>query len=202
MRRLFTITTTVLTILLFILAVGCAKEAPAPEPAPADVADPTADVAPAPEPAPEPTPAPEPEPEPETAPAPAPGSPVESEYNVVVQPEEGEDTLGNRIEGTEVEAVEEQVSEDTQEIKLTPEKTMSETALTVKAGTTLAWKNYDLGWPHVLAVESGSGWDTVRHAKSEQILDGGVFEYTFNDKGEFLVRDLFSGKMRMTVTVE
>ncbi len=193
MKRLFTI----LTILLFILAVGCAKEVVVPEePAPASVADPTEAVAQEPEVVPEP----EPEPEPETGLAP--GSEVDSEYDVVVQPEENADTLGNRIEGTEVESVEEHVSEDVFEIKLNSDKTMSETEKTVKAGTTLAWKNYDTGWPHVLAVESGSGWDTVRHAKSEQILDGGVFEYTFEDKGEFLVRDLFSGKMRMTVTVE
>ncbi|MBW2972614.1 hypothetical protein KY359_06260 [Candidatus Woesearchaeota archaeon] len=178
MKRLFTI----LTILLFIFAVGCAKEAPAPEqPAPADVADPTADVAPEPEPEPEPAPEPEAVPEPEPEPEPAP--------------------IGNRVEGTEVEPVEEEVPEDVTEIKLNSDKTMSETAMTVTAGTTLAWKNYD-SWPHVLAVETGSGWDTVRHAKSEQLLDGGVFEYTFEETGEFLVRDLFSGKMRMTVTVE
>ncbi|MBW2967103.1 hypothetical protein KY362_01315 [Candidatus Woesearchaeota archaeon] len=109
--------------------------------------------------------------------------------------------IGTRAEGTEHTAVEEYATEDVQEIKLTADKLMSLSELTVKKGTKLAWKNYDT-WPHQLAVETGSGWDTVRHAESHRLLEGGVWEYTFEEKGDFLVRDIFSGGMRMTVTVE
>lgn len=171
-----------LMIIAFVLAFGCSKQAePAPASAPASA------------------------PEPASAPVPemTPVQPVEEE---VVHPptEEPEEVapIGNIVSGEGEEGVEEEVPENITEIKLNPDKTMSLTEKTVKVGTKLAWKNYDLGWPHQLAVESGSGWDTKRHALSERLLDNEVFEYTFNEKGTFLVRDIFSGKMRMTVTVE
>jgi len=165
-------------IIAFVLAFGCSKQA---EPAPA--------------PAPEPASAPMPEM--------TPVQPVEEE--VVHPPTEAPEEvapIGNIVSGEGEEGVEEEVPENITEIKLNPDKTMSLTEKTVSVGTTLAWKNYDLGWPHQLAVETGSGWDTIRHAKSERLLDNEVFKYTFNEKGTFTVRDIFSGKMRMIVTVE
>ncbi len=109
--------------------------------------------------------------------------------------------IGNRVEGTEAEPVDEAIPEGTEEVLLYVNKTMSLNVMTVSAGMTVSWKNMDT-FPHVLAVETGKGFDTVRHAKSPQIVSGAVWSYTFNDKGTFLVRDLFSGSMRMNVTVE
>ena len=121
-----------------------------------------------------------------------------------VEPEEEElETIGTRIRVTEPEIPpEEEVPEEIQEIKLFSNKTMSVSELTIPVGTTLAWKNYDLGWPHIIVVESGSGFDTVRHAKSPRLLDGQVWQHTFDDPGKYKVRDIFSGKMWMTITVE
>ncbi|MBW2971506.1 hypothetical protein KY359_00585 [Candidatus Woesearchaeota archaeon] len=171
----------VLMVLCFVMSLGCAKQsAPASSPEPA-----------------QPAPVPEmtqvqPEAAEEVAP-PAPAAPPEPE---------APKTLGTRVEGTEVEAVEQQVSdEEIEEIQLNSDKTMSSGDKTVTVGTTLAWKNYD-SWPHQLAVETGKGFDTIRHAESPRLLEGGVFEYTFEEQGTFLVRDIFSGNMRMYVTVE
>jgi plastocyanin len=116
-----------------------------------------------------------------------------------VEGEEG--TLGSRVLGTEKAAVDESVSEGVMEISLNADKTMNASSMTVPVGTKLSWKNYDT-WPHVLAVDSGKGFDTVRHGKSEQLQPGNVWEFTFNEKGAFVVRDMFSGSMRMNVTVE
>lgn len=151
----------------------------------------------------EPVPAPQPDPVPDI-------NPVEHEDEEVVKPptgeaedvEEEDGTIGSRAEGTVKESEPEDVSEGVEEIRLEPDKTMSETEMTVSRGTTLAWKNYDLGWPHDLAVESGSGWDAERHARSGRLLDEEVWEYTFEEPGTYTVRDIFSGDMRMTVTVE
>ncbi len=188
MKRLFMF----IVILVFIFALGCAEEAPAPkeieapEPAPAPEMKQVEDV-----------------PEEEDVGEP-PGTEVsdpESEYKVASE-EEDPTPMGSRVEGTEQDAAEEEVSdEDIEEIGLTAEKIMTSSNMTVSVGTTLAWKNYD-SWPHQLAVESGSGWDTVRHAESDRLLEGNVWEYTFEEKGTFLVRDIFSGPMRMYVTVE
>jgi plastocyanin len=180
MKRLFAF----IMILVFLLAIGCAKKADIAEeqPAPAPV-----------------------KPAPAQPPAPK-LTPVEPEKEEEVKPPktktaEAEGGLGTNVEGTKKEAVEEDVPEEQIEIMLNKDKTMSRTELTVDAGTTVYWKNYDT-WPHQLAVETGKGFDTKRHAESTRLLEKEVWEYTFNDKGTFLVRDIFSGKMRMNVTVE
>ncbi len=185
MKRLFIF----ITIISFILAIGCGSNAPV-------------DVQPGPEPIPEPT-------LPDMGQVDPGAEPVVAEPEPIPEPEPEEDIpgassepIGNRVTGEEPEYVDEEVPEDAEAITLNADKTMSETEATISKGTTLYWKNLDGDWPHVLAVETGSGWDTVRHAKSEQIVGGAVWEYTFEEVGEFLVRDLFSGGMRMTVTVE
>jgi hypothetical protein len=187
MRKLLVL----LVILAFVFTAGCACERELETP---------------PEPV-EPEPVPElaqiePEEEEEVV---APPEPEEEEEEVVAPPEpeeEEETTIGTRVEGTEQEAVEEEVPEDVEEIGLLANKTMTVSEMTIPQGTMLAWKNYDVGWPHILAVESGKSFDTIRHARSDRLLDGEVWEYTFEEKGTFIVRDLFSGPMRMTVTVE
>lgn len=173
MRKLIAL----LMILALVLCFGCAKKVEAP---------------------PEPV---------EPAPSPVMGEIGPEEAEEIITPPEPEEeepeTIGTRITVTEPEIPpEEEVPEEIQEIKLFSNKTMSISELTIPAGTTLAWKNYDVGWPHVIVVESGSGYDTVRHAESPRLLDGQVWENTFDDPGTYKVRDIFSGKMWMTLTVE
>jgi len=115
---------------------------------------------------------------------------------------QGDDTtIGTRVLGTERTDVNESVPAEGIEISLNSDKTMNMTEITIPAGTTLFWKNYD-SWPHVIAVDSGSGFETKRWGKSDQLLPGGVWAFTFRDKGTFVARDMFSGAMRMNVTVE
>ncbi|MBN1543831.1 hypothetical protein JW898_00030 [Candidatus Woesearchaeota archaeon] len=177
MRKLFT----VLTVLVFVFAVlafGCARKAePSPAPVQQVPVPEMGQVQPA---------------EEEVIAPPAPAPEPESEVPA---------TIGTRVEGTEQEAVEEELPEEVEEIQLTPEKTMTSGNQTVSVGTTLYWKNHD-SWPHQLAVESGKGFDTVRHAESPRLLQGNVWNYTFSESGLFVVRDIFSGNMRMYVTVE
>jgi plastocyanin len=183
-------------ILAFVLAVGCAKQAVQPT-APA-AAPPITQVNPGAEPA---------QPAAPAAETPAGSADVASDYTHTVSgpvPEAaGTGALGNRMEGTEKAGEDQLVSESSEypQINLTPEKTMSMSEIKIAKGTVLYWKNLD-SWPHVLAVDSGSGFDTKRWGKSEQLLEGNVWNFTFSNAGVFVVRDMFSGAMRMTVTVE
>lgn len=180
MKRLIT----ALIILIFLFSIGCSGQQ-APE----------APAAPVEKPAPaEPVPVPsmtqvEHEEEDEVVAPPA-----------TTAPEPEPEKIGSRLEGTYEAPAEEAVSAGLEEIRLNPDKTMGASLEEIKVGDTLAWKNYDT-WPHQLAVETGSGWDTIRHAESPRLDEGQVWEYTFEEKGEFLVRDIFSGKMRMQVIV-
>ncbi len=171
-------------VLLFVFAVGCAKEAPQ------EVVDIPSSVSDA---------------NPKDA-VPAPKVEVKKEEPVVETPvvEEKKEELapiGNKVKGTEQEAKDEVVPEDEITIKLLANKTMNTKEMTVSAGTTLFWKNFD-SWPHQLAVETGKSFDTIRHAESHRMLEGSIWNYTFNDQGTFLVRDIYSGPMRMNVTVQ
>ncbi|MBW2964012.1 hypothetical protein KY363_01000 [Candidatus Woesearchaeota archaeon] len=178
-------------VLLFVLSVGCASQ-PAQEVQDVPESDVTA-------------PAAEPK-----ATAPAEPAKVEApQAEETAAPAANDDaektdaptSIGTRVGDTQVEAKEEFVPEGESTIKLYANKTMSSSSMTISAGTTLFWKSFDT-WPHVLNVEQGKGLDTKRLAQSERLLEGGVWQYTFNDKGVFLVRDTFAGAMRMNVTVE
>ena len=164
----------ILAILLLILAAGCAKQE---EPTETDQQVTVPELGQV-----------EPEAEEEVTP------PAE-EPTVVEQPTIDEPVL---IEEEPYEEYEE--TEELEEIKLNPDKTMSLTEKTVTVGTTLKWKNYDT-WPHILVVETGKGFETIRHARSDRLNESATWEYAFNEPGTFLVRDMFSGPMRMTVTV-
>ena len=166
-----------LVILAFVLAVGCAKQAaqsPAPVPAP-----PMTQVNPA-------------------AEATAPAQPAPAPEAAPVPP------IGNRVTGTEetpVDETPEAAEEGAEDILLTAEKTMTSGDVTVPKGTTLYWLNKDT-WPHQLKVTTGSGLDTKLVMDSPRLTPESAWNYTFNDAGVFTVRDIFSGKMRMIVTVE
>jgi plastocyanin len=194
MRRIFAL----LIIISFALALGCAKQAPEPVPGEQEPSV----ISPVPGEVPEEPAVPvEPEPEvPVEEEVVAGGEKTESQYTAGVSPS-GDGGIGTRVEGTEQEAIEAFSPEDAIEVSLFANKTMSMSELTVESGTTVFWKSYD-SWPHILAVETGSGYDTIRHARSERLLEGNVWNYTFEETGTFLVRDIFSGPMRMYVTVE
>jgi plastocyanin len=183
-----------LIVLMLVFAAGCATNNVQPGVEPATQPVPQLKQV---QPVAEPTEAPAAPAAPETEEA-----PIESKYTNTPSQESGDtDTLGSKVQGTEQFSANVSVPEGDIEIKLTPEKTMNASFMNVKAGTTLFWKNYDK-FPHVLAVDSGKGFDTKRWAQSESILTGAVWKYTFETKGDFLVRDMFSGGMRMNVTVE
>jgi plastocyanin len=165
-------------ILAFVLALGCAKQA-AEQQAPS--------AAPAP-----PPPLTQVQPEAEeaqAAPPPQPEAPA------------AQGTIGTRLEGTEEAPVEEEAPEGVEEIFLTAEKTMTSGDVTVPKGTTLYWRNKDT-WPHQLKVTTGSGLDTKLVIDSPRLVPEAAWNFTFNEAGVFTVRDIFSGKMRMIVTVE
>jgi plastocyanin len=179
MKRIFTF----LMVLVFVLAIGCGKQsAPAVPTEPAVQAPVLNQV--------------QPEKEEKEAPAVKANVPAPAE-------EEKSAAIGSLVTGNEPAAKEEQEvpSESSAEIRLNADKTMSETAVKVDVGTTLSWKNYD-SWPHEISVISGKGLDTKLHSKSPRLVEGNVWSYTFSEKGEFVAKDTFAGKMRMNVTVE
>lgn len=178
-------------VLLFVLGFGCASQ---PVEEVQDV--PSSDVT---------SPATEPQAQPPAETVIEEVAKAEETAEAEVPAETEKDTtatsIGTRVGDSQVEAKEEFVPEGESTIKLYANKTMSSTGMKVSTGTTLFWKNFDT-WPHQLAVEQGRGFDTKRLGQSGRLLEGGVWEYTFRDKGVFLVRDTFSGSMRMNVTVE
>lgn len=114
-------------------------------------------------------------------------------------PEEAREEDGSETKGAETEEVE--------EISLNPDKTMGATKAveekTVKPDTTLKWKNYD-SWPHKLTIQTGEKWneEITKYGESERLLEGDSWSFTFEEKGRYLVRDVFSGDMRMYVIVK
>jgi plastocyanin len=150
--------------------------------------------------------------EPISPPAPAP-VPVVTQVNPgveqpatqppVAEPEKPveQKTIGTRVEGTEKPAEEQAVPEDVEAILITAEKKMTSGDVAVAKGTTLFWQNTDT-WPHQLKITTGSSYDTKLHAESPRLLEGNVWNYTFAESGVFTVRDIFSGGIRMIVTVE
>jgi plastocyanin len=108
---------------------------------------------------------------------------------------------------SEEETKEEKETEEIEEIPLNPDKTMGAAKTveekTVKPGTTLKWKNYD-SWPHVLTIQTGEKWNEqiTKYGESERLLEGDSWSFTFEEKGRYLVRDVFSGDMRMYVVVK
>jgi plastocyanin len=130
---------------------------------------------------------------------------AEPKQPVAATTKNGTGTIGNAITGNPdtgvVNTTEENVEGAAEEIKLLPDKTMSINKMTVSVGTKLSWRNTD-SWPHQMSVISGKGLDTILHGRSERLQQNGLWEFTFNEKGKFVVKDTFSGDMRMNVTVE
>lgn len=82
-------------------------------------------------------------------------------------------------------------------IVLTKQKTMSADLKVITNGETLTWRNDDT-FPHQIVVELNG----VRISGGQRMNSGDTWSFTFNKLGEHLVRDIFSGNMRMLVRVE
>ncbi|HII72438.1 TPA: hypothetical protein HA265_06810, partial [Candidatus Woesearchaeota archaeon] len=188
---------------------GCTKQAPMHPEEEQKIAEeyrenlPTMPEAqPEPEPVPEPAPKPEAEaePVPEQQPAPTKTTETDQEFE--------SERLGSRVEGNAPAEEENPESvelpeglENAVQVNLLPNKTMDQGAMTVKVGTEMRFHNADT-WPHQIVVDSGSGFDTIRHWQGERMAAGGESSYVFNEPGVYTVRDIFSGSMRLILTVE
>lgn len=123
------------------------------------------------------------------------------------EPEEELAPLGSRLSEEETVDAPEEVPEEGIEVMLFADKTMSETEKTVSVGDTIYYKNMD-SFPHQLMIEQenpdpSDAWDRWELIiKGDRLNEAEVWEYTFDTAGEYVVRDTFSGKMRMVVTVE
>jgi plastocyanin len=193
---------TILAVLLLILAFGCAKPiGDAPE-GPVQIQVPElgqvehAEEQPA---------AQETAPEAETGQAPASGT-VPTSYEPSTTEEEPE-PIGSRLsEEAEVSAASD-MPEDAYGVMLYSDKTMSEEALTIKSGEEVYYRNMDT-FPHQLLVEqenpdSSNAWEKWNLiVKSDRLNEGESWIYQFDVPGTYVVRDTFSGTMRMTVIVE
>ncbi|MBI4739193.1 hypothetical protein HY772_06590 [Candidatus Woesearchaeota archaeon] len=82
-------------------------------------------------------------------------------------------------------------------INLTKQKTMSADLKVITIGETLTWKNEN-AFAHQLVVELNG----VRISDGRRMNPGEAWSFTFDKQGEYLVRDIFSGNMRMLVRVE
>ncbi|MBI5398839.1 hypothetical protein HZB03_05225 [Candidatus Woesearchaeota archaeon] len=107
--------------------------------------------------------------------------------------------IGTRLKPVAEEAPKESTSPapGLEVISLTKQKTMSTDRKVITEGETLTWRN-DNTLPHQLVVEING----VRISNGQRIKSGEAWSFTFNKLGEYLVRDLFSGDMRMLVRVE
>lgn len=105
--------------------------------------------------------------------------------------------VGNRLTDDGEEEVVLPIDYAGEEILLRTDKTMSLASVALSVGETLVWKSEDEGYVHILLIEEGK----VRIDQSERLEAGDSFVYTFDKEGEYLIRDIFSGTMRMTVEV-
>ena len=113
-------------------------------------------------------------------------------------PEQSEERelIGNRILDGEEAGTAELLEEGEGIVLLLEDKTMSENALNIHAGDTLTWQNQDIS-PHLLLIEK----DGLLVQRGSRMEPGGIYSYRFSTAGDYLVRDVFSGGIRMTVAV-
>ncbi len=85
---------------------------------------------------------------------------------------------------------------------LTAEKTMTlPDELAIEKGTTIIWTNLDKS-PHNLIIYDIKDPDLTDDdlTRSENILPGETYQYTFDKRGTFMVKDVYSGQMRSLIT--
>jgi len=119
---------------------------------------------------------------------------------LVIADEPAEETIlapiGNRVTTDYQEPEAEVVAFEGEIILITAQKTMTVQALSVSVGEMVTWRNEDSS-PHILKVEQGN----TLIEQGPRLNFGDEYTYTFTEKGEFLVRDIFSGNARVIVTV-
>ena len=113
------------------------------------------------------------------------------------------ETIGNRLnpETSEPEVVDVKVPEQTEMILIYPNKTISSGNKTIEVGDTLSWKNTDT-WPHHLVVFTGTDIYTSKKWGESRLEAGDTWNYTFKEPGTYLIKDMFSGGVRMYAMVK
>jgi len=91
------------------------------------------------------------------------------------------------------------------EVDLTAEKIMVPDIIKIKKGTTVRWFNRDTKFYHNLviysaAIEKPRASDVI--AQSGNINPGEYWEYVFEESGDYIVKDVYSGTMRGEITAE
>lgn len=73
--------------------------------------------------------------------------------------------------------------------------------LKIKLGTTIVWTNEDK-YPHNLMIydKSDPNLQEKNIIRSQNFYQGESFNYTFNNRGTFIVKDVYSSPMRGTIT--
>jgi plastocyanin len=90
-------------------------------------------------------------------------------------------------------------------VKLTEEKVMEPSELTITKGDVIKWVNEDKSFNHNLIIYSAeierpTTKDII--VKSNNIAPGGSWDYTFEESGIYIVKDIYSGTMRGEITAE
>ncbi|MBW2981896.1 hypothetical protein KY343_03395 [Candidatus Woesearchaeota archaeon] len=115
------------------------------------------------------------------------------------------------IGSEEIHEVSDEISDKTPEfvshivVKLTEEKTMDPSDLSISKGDVIKWVNEDKKFNHNLVIypadiERPMSKDII--VKSGNIAPGGSWDYTFEEPGSYIIKDIYSGTMRGEITAE
>ena len=88
-------------------------------------------------------------------------------------------------------------------VKLTAEKTMVPSEIKIESGTKIIWQNEDV-YPHNLMIYKKTAEPLTEEdiIRSQNFFSNESFEYIFVEKGEYIVRDVYSGTMRGEITAD
>jgi plastocyanin len=119
-----------------------------------------------------------------------------------------EEVPGVPVGGEQIEPVKELPSEIVVEtavvdIRLTADKTMEPSEIKISVGTNVRWTNEGI-WARNLMIYDANIKDLNEGdiVRSQNILTNESFSYTFDKKGTFTVKDIYTYSIRGTVTVE
>ncbi len=91
------------------------------------------------------------------------------------------------------------------EVRLTEEKTMVPDELQIAKGDKVKWTNEEKNFNHNLIIYSADierpgAKDII--VQSGNIAPGNSWEYAFEESGDYIVKDIYSGTMRGEITAE
>lgn len=112
----------------------------------------------------------------------------------MVVAEEGETTAEETTAETEEETAAAEAVPQTVEVNI-QNYAYDDAALTIKAGDTVVWTNYDSA-PHTVTATSGADFD------SGTLSQGSTWEYTFTEQGTYEYKCSIHPSMTGTVVVE